>query len=249
MMSKWSSMPDDHKTVRLRNNQRRHRKRVKDHIAELESRLAETQVQLDQALARIARLAEELEQAKTQPNPMVLESHQTSEKISTARNGADEPLNGGHGCQLTSVQEPPKLPSRQHGRQVIQRGKDKTSQQIYLAPNQAIISGASAWNPSLVLSAPWTSDMTMEALTPNYEAFAESEDQDCCNLPLPEPGKSTTRCRDAYFIITQQNYKAIDSSFIHKWLEPGFRGAIAEGDGCRVDTDLLFTLLDFISSS
>ncbi|KAH7118531.1 hypothetical protein B0J13DRAFT_569356 [Dactylonectria estremocensis] len=231
MMSKWSSKPADHQAVRLRNNQRRHRKKVKERIAELESRLEETQLQLNEALARIAGLSEELEQARK------------------ARNGADELLTRDHSCQSTQLRESSKTLGRQHGHLTVQHEKGETNQQTSIAPNQSISIGSSAGNPSPILSTPWTSDITVPTLTLNYETLTDSEDQDCCNLPLPEPGKSTTRCRDAFLTITQQNYKALDSSVIRGWLEPGFRGAISEGDGCRVDTDLLFALLDFISSS
>jgi uncharacterized membrane-anchored protein YhcB (DUF1043 family) len=73
MMSRWSAKPADYNAARLRNNQRRHRKRVKDHVAELESRLSETQLQLDQALSRIAELSAELSRAR-RLHPMPLES-------------------------------------------------------------------------------------------------------------------------------------------------------------------------------
>ncbi|CAG9953617.1 unnamed protein product [Clonostachys rosea f. rosea IK726] len=227
MMSKWSAKPADHEAVRLRNNQRRHRKKVKDRIAELESRLAETQLQLNEALVRVEGLSLELEQAKTE------------------RTGAEEPLTRDH----TQVLESSKLLSSEPSRLIVQQDKDATNQQTSFVPNQPIFTGVSAGSSSPILSAPWTSDTTVPTLALNYEALIDSEDQDCCDLPLPEPGKSTTRCRDAYLTITQQNYKGLDSSIILEWLEPGFRGATSKGDGCRVDTDLLFTLLDFISSS
>lgn len=55
MMLKWSSTkPPDHQTIRKRQNQRRHRQRVKDRVAELES-------QLSQAQGRIAELEGEVE--------------------------------------------------------------------------------------------------------------------------------------------------------------------------------------------
>ncbi|CAI6101283.1 unnamed protein product [Clonostachys chloroleuca] len=231
MMSKWSAKPADHEAVRLRNNQRRHRKKVKDRIAELESRLTETQLQLNEALARIKGLSEELKQAKADSNR------------------AEEPLTRDHSCQSTQVPESSKILSSQLGGLVAQQDKDATDQPPFLVPNHSIFTGASARSSSPILSAPWTTEITVPTLALSYETFIDSEDQDCCNLPLPEPGKSTTRCRDAYFTITQQNYKGLDSSVIIEWLEPGFRGAISKGDGCRVDTDLLFTLLDFISSS
>lgn len=60
MITKWSAKPADHKAARIRNNQRRHRERVKHHTTTLEARLAETQLQLDEALARVAELTEKL---------------------------------------------------------------------------------------------------------------------------------------------------------------------------------------------
>ncbi|KFA60399.1 hypothetical protein S40285_10532 [Stachybotrys chlorohalonatus IBT 40285] len=231
MMSKWSAKPADHKAVRLRNNQRRHRKRVKDQIAELESRLEETQLQLNEALARIVELSEELEQARR------------------TRNGADEPLAREHSYHSIQVRESSKNLGCQDGRLVIQQEKGEANQQTSLAPNESIPMGSSAGNLAPILSTPWTSEITVPTFMLNYDAFIDSEDRGCHNLPLPEPGKSTIRCQDAYLTITQQNYKALDSSVIRGWLGPGFRGEISEGDGCRVDTDLLFTLLDFISSS
>lgn len=61
MMHKWSSTKStDHQTIRQRNNERRHRQRVKNHTADLESQLQQTQSRLDLALNRIAELESEL---------------------------------------------------------------------------------------------------------------------------------------------------------------------------------------------
>jgi hypothetical protein len=89
---------------------------------------------------------------------------------------------------------------------------------------------------------------TAAALPGNAVVPPESWEEDCCDLPHPKPGTSTTRCRDAYIIISQQNYRALDIHTIRQWLEPGFHGALHKGDGCRVDTEVLFALLDYISS-
>jgi hypothetical protein len=92
-----------------------------------------------------------------------------------------------------------------------------------------------------------TSGVMPEAPTFNYDAIAETGELVCCDLLPLGPGDSTTRCRDAYIMIAQQNYRGLEVSAIRGWLGPGFRGAIIKGDGCRVGTDLLFALLDFIS--
>lgn len=61
LMDKWSLKSKDHDANRVRNNQRRHRARVKSRIEELEIRLAETNANLEAALSTIGRLTSELE--------------------------------------------------------------------------------------------------------------------------------------------------------------------------------------------
>lgn len=58
---KWSSKPADHNTTRVRNNQRRHRARVKFHIEDLEKRLEESNSKLETALQKVASLTAEVE--------------------------------------------------------------------------------------------------------------------------------------------------------------------------------------------
>lgn len=58
---KWSSKPADHNAIRVRNNQRRHRARVKGHVQDLEKRLEETSARLEAALQTINHLAQEVE--------------------------------------------------------------------------------------------------------------------------------------------------------------------------------------------
>lgn len=56
LLTKWSSKPPDHKTKRVRDNQRRHREKVKRQITNLESQLAQTELALTKALCTIGQL-------------------------------------------------------------------------------------------------------------------------------------------------------------------------------------------------
>lgn len=71
LMGKWSSKPADHNAIRVRNNQRRHRARVKSRVEDLEKRLEETSAKLETALSTISGLTAELEVLRRhhQPQP------------------------------------------------------------------------------------------------------------------------------------------------------------------------------------
>ncbi|ELQ33539.1 hypothetical protein MGG_08028 [Pyricularia oryzae 70-15] len=244
MMSKWSAKPSDYQAVRLRNNQRRHRKKVKDHIAELESRLSETQMQLDQALSRIAELSDAL--SRIRPDPVLLQNHKASGQSPRTRRqtATDEHL-------WLSINHSPTAAQgldQAHPRLAALRQEDQVTQ-TSLTPSLSVHGEFSASSLRPVSLGPCTSNVAVQTADLGSEAVADAEEEDCRSMPLPEPGKPTTRCRDAFLIINQQNHKALDSSFIRMWLKPGYRRSISDGDGCRVDTVLLFSLLDWISGS
>jgi len=57
----------------------------------------------------------------------------------------------------------------------------------------------------------------------------------------------TTLCAEAYILIAQQNFKRLSQTDVAAWLWHGCRKSLRPGEGCRVKTDLLFSLLSFIS--
>ncbi|ROT41983.1 hypothetical protein SODALDRAFT_4728 [Sodiomyces alkalinus F11] len=65
MILKWSSKPKDHNTIRVRENQRRHRARRKAYIEDLERQLDEARAQLSDALAANAELQSEMVDLRT----------------------------------------------------------------------------------------------------------------------------------------------------------------------------------------
>lgn len=246
MLSKWSAKPADHKAARLRINQRRHRQRVKDHIAELESRLAETQLQLSQALARINELSEKLQQARTGRDSMPLETTKALSDILLTNNGANEQSISGNWLQADIIRQFQKELTDDFEGRLVQHGVDGRHQQTSQSNSSLELTGY----PSPIVAAGVNMEpMQASVLEYGGEAYADMQDHMYCKLPPPGPGESTTRCRDAYLIIIQQNHKGLNDSNIRGWLEPGFRGPMCEGDGCRIETGLLFALLDFISSS
>lgn len=77
---KWSSKPADHNAIRVRNNQRRHRARAKEHVEDLEKRLEETSARLEAALQTISHLAQEVEilRGRVPPFPALPQSPPTT---------------------------------------------------------------------------------------------------------------------------------------------------------------------------
>lgn len=84
LMDKWSLKTADHNANRVRNNQRRHRARVKSRLEELEFRLEETHAKLETALLTISSLTAELEsfRAGRSSTSSHLEPPRTSEPAS-----------------------------------------------------------------------------------------------------------------------------------------------------------------------
>lgn len=60
-------------------------------------------------------------------------------------------------------------------------------------------------------------------------------------------GESTMLCSEAYILIEHQNFKGMSQGDVATWLWNSFRRSIQPGEGCRVNTDMLFSLLAFIS--
>lgn len=71
--------------------------------------------------------------------------------------------------------------------------------------------------------------------------------ESCCYGHMTE-NESTMLCAEAYLLIEQQNFKGVHQKDVVTWLWTGFREPPNPGEGCRVKTDLLFSLLAFISS-
>ncbi|KAF9786555.1 hypothetical protein IL306_011404, partial [Fusarium sp. DS 682] len=129
MLSKWSAKSADHKAARLRNNQRRHRKRVKDHIAEFESRIADTQLQLSQALVHINKLSEKLQQARMGRDSMQLETTKALSEILLANSGANKLLISGNWLQADIIHHCQKNLTVDFEALLVQHGVDGTHEQ------------------------------------------------------------------------------------------------------------------------
>ncbi|CAP66907.1 uncharacterized protein PODANS_4_6030 [Podospora anserina S mat+] len=86
-ITKFSAKPPGHDAARQRENQRRHRARVKGRICDLEATLASTQSKLDDALKQIEELHAEISRLRAL-QPPTLQANETSSLI-TCHAGVD----------------------------------------------------------------------------------------------------------------------------------------------------------------
>lgn len=202
---KWSTKSEDHAS-RVRNNQRRHRERVRNYITRLESELEESQIKLREAMVEIDRLKIELGGR--------LDSTFTDDS------GAKQACDSASSFFGPSLEVPAK-----HG-------------------EEHAMSTECCAEDTLFSRDPGNCDILNRSTDDGgYGSWHEDE---CCMLEPPLAHESTTRCREAYLMIAEQNYAGVQASVIYGRLRPGFRGPLGVRDGCRVSNQLLFALIDHI---
>ncbi|KAF5595012.1 hypothetical protein FPCIR_4636 [Fusarium pseudocircinatum] len=197
-VTKWTLNPNP---TRVRDNQRRHRARVKARTESLEAQLSLTQQELRAAQARI----HELESFITANRPLfVSEQGELPVGLGASNSGNDEPTF--------------KTLNERSGQQDLD--KNVVPSVFEIASTDELAS-------------------SMFSTVQHYD----KDDQ----LPSVSPGESTTLCRVAYEIIEQHNMTGVESSEIENCLRSGFRRATRMGEGCRVETTILYALIDRIN--
>lgn len=257
-IQKFSCKPARDQAARQRENQRRHRARVKGRIDDLEAELCRTQRELEEALKRIDRLTGEVQRLQhaldstPELGPGVLRTS-TPETTSPSSQlhvpPISQPKRGGQvprimdrsgtyhstegqfpSCKPTGAvtKEPAELDAcRQCDTSIAHC---ECSSQIHHLRNSSTKPAAHLWGNGILQTAPDTAN------------------DDCPLLPPTIPGESTIPCRDAFLIIEERSTPEFDLSVATEWLKPGFRRATVPGTGCRVETHILFALVDHITS-
>ncbi|KAK3316023.1 hypothetical protein B0H66DRAFT_560136 [Apodospora peruviana] len=237
-MHKFSSKPPGHEAARLRENQRRHRARVKGRITDLETALDDTQERLNNALSRIEDLTAEVHRlqlalGESQQGPVLRgHDHAVPDPILPLESRPNTSSLESHCCNRTTTCGP-------EPDEISQITARKQTQQ------DLIVLSADELSPA--------QDATHYTNKPGVpgDTVAKAGDDptdDCPSLPPPSPGESTMTCREAYAMIKDRIMPDFDPELVTEWLKPGFRRATCPGDGCRVQTHILFALVDHITS-
>ncbi|PSS00886.1 hypothetical protein BD289DRAFT_449995 [Coniella lustricola] len=232
LMDKWSLKPADHNATRVRNNQRRHRARVKSRIEELETRLEQTSADLKAALSTIGTLTAELEALRGSAGPSA--HHSPQHKPAVAAATASSPPT----TPPFSVVQPPSELKPSQSPDVV----PIFDVGFPFPPAEGGSTDALAFSPSsrnaVLMATPTAADET-----------EDSAECDCQGLPPSAPGESMMSCDMAFQIVKQQNHSGVEVATIKSWLGPGFRKAVRPGGTCRVETNKLYEILDLITSS
>lgn len=234
---KFSSKPPGHDAARQRENQRRHRARVKSRINELESALSDTQSKLEDALRQIESLTAEVQRL-----------HALGSETPTPQRQAVISQEPDHFEPDQVTQQKQSRPSSSSGPDIRERVCGISPP--YIIPPRQPTNPASPDATDSDTQSPHSTSTPIPANVQNDRiplADFENPENDCPLLPAPGTGESTIPCRDAYSIIKERSSPEFDLSAANEWLKPGFRSAIVPGAGCRVQTHILFAFVDHIT--
>lgn len=217
----------EHTLNRVRENQRRHRARQKDHVASLELKLAETERQLADARAEIEALRAEKDTANA------FACYDITKHFNVRGDELDSDITTT--LSITSPLQP-------------------LSPEFLITPQSTTNALESTLvAKSLQLLQPVTPSLgpppcCTDTLYPSISAAPlDPECSTCKTRPPPSPSESTTLCAQAFAMISQKNLRNLDPELIRMWLNEGYRRAVEEGEGCRVENGTLHGLLEYIS--
>lgn len=229
--------------ARVRENQRRHRARVKDQVATLEEKLAEKEALLAKAEERIVELTAALEFERSRTT-----ERQTESTSDSSLEEIEETIPAEH-IQLAEIQlqQSPTSIDDEYA-PAGKRPCEGRCPWVYLATV-----GTADSQPSPSSSVRDTNESPNDIITltgsSSYTETVELATKKCLDLDPPRFGESTTLCITAYNLIDQQNFRGLATSTVYQWLRQGFRSGHDRTDGCRVENSILFSLLDFVSST
>ena len=244
-VNKFSAKPPGYDAARQRENQRRHRAKVKNRIVELEAALYATQHKLQEALKQIESLTNEVQRLRC-----ALGSSQAVPVEPMSSIPEPPTTNSIPPCQLlnpngTSVDDAVVSPHALYRIKPQAISSFTSPSGMFCCP--LTVAPATEGSPLLHVPLPQN---TQTSTSSTSETFSKDNNDDGPLLPPPGKDESTITCREAFLIIKDRCHAAaapdVDLDAAAEFLRPGFRRAIVPGTGCRVETHLLFAFVDRI---
>ncbi|KIW36633.1 uncharacterized protein PV06_11145 [Exophiala oligosperma] len=259
-----------HTLIRVRNNQRRHRERRRQYITFLEEKVDQSEHHLAQARAKIAELEMNCRYWKDQAAKQHVDEDVTSESSAPIEEQQQLEEIGDHTVKTTfsDTSRSPEMATTSKSRPFLATTNSKVLDRPFTAilsptePSPPFIMPASVHlspipKPTLIPQHKTEMDKECLSALKGYALVGQSDDashgllgpeSDCKTYPSLQ-GESTVACSYASILIAQQNFYRMDENTIRGWLEKGFRRGQHQDEGCRVETSLLFAVLDIISTS
>ncbi|KAF1930617.1 uncharacterized protein M421DRAFT_378247 [Didymella exigua CBS 183.55] len=225
----------EHTLNRVRENQRRHRARQRDHVVSLELRLAEIERQLAKAHTEIEALKAERDTATAFACYDITKHFERMDSAVGTSTSLTQLLD------TAAVDVGLDMPAPSS---VAESTLIATSFQLLPPPVSPVVGPPPCCTDSLLTPSALT-EPTTAAVIPTVGS--DPECSTCKTRPPPSPSESTTLCAQAFIMISQQNVRNVDPDLIRMWLSQGYRRAMRKGEGCRVENGTLRGLLEYIS--
>ncbi|KAL4911210.1 hypothetical protein BDW74DRAFT_172677 [Aspergillus multicolor] len=227
------------KLARVRENQRKSRARKQDHLQDLERKVLTLQRELDRRDVENRLAVQRLEAENRKLRDLHLFLGVSPDALEEYLRIVDNPVM----AQKVAIPAIQRLPL---GSQV-QSEKVKCAQRCSSAPSPSTEVPVRQ-ESAIATCQPSTDEQQREprATTPLPPFCACSPEEGLESLPISERVLNTTFCAIAEKLVNQYNARGIDVSEIQQKLRKGFFRSSSE-EGCRVQNQVLFQVLDEIS--
>lgn len=233
--------------MRIRDNQRRSRARKQEYISELESKVSKCEASLKTANLDHIRTVQRLERENAKLRGLLTEL-QVSPEFVQQYVEADAASETGSKIAIAPLRK--ESPKEAKATQ-----KNMSSSSIPAVSRSPCCPGRKSCHPAGSDDVP---DPVKQKPAESTHSFQWGQSQTslllealCCSEPRATSTdlvEGTTPCSTAVSLLQQYNTQGLDMWEIGARLLDGFRRGAQPGDGCRVQTQLLFDVLNEISS-
>ncbi|KAL4937226.1 hypothetical protein BDV06DRAFT_216050 [Aspergillus oleicola] len=232
------------KLARVRDNQRKSRARRQDHIRELEQKVLSLQQELDRKDVQHRLAVQSLVADNQKLRNLHIASGVPHDALEAYLRSVDNPVM----TQKIAIQRiPAETCSRKKDNnrsRPCASDRHPSSEEAVSAHHPVPVNATSKGNTD-VKSQVEIADRSPEVELPPFCACAPEEGLE--SLPISERVLNTTFCAIAEKLVDQYNTRGVDVSDIKKKLREGFFRSSSE-EGCRVQNQVLFQVLDEISN-
>ncbi|KAL4780022.1 hypothetical protein BJX76DRAFT_61806 [Aspergillus varians] len=232
------------KLARVRDNQRKSRARRHDHLRDLEQKVFGLQKELDRRDVEHRLAIQRLEAENKKLRSLHFSTGVSSAALEAYLQTVDNPIMA-QKIAIPAIPAIHRLPAEAR----LQDDKSQCAQPCSSVRNEEPTSsenpiGTSKGNTDRKLESNY--GISDESRGPELPPFCACSEDELQSLPINERVLNTTFCAIAEKLVDQYNSRGVDVSEIKRKLREGFLRSSSE-EGCRVQNQILFQVLDEIS--